>query len=252
MSQLLELSKNISEKLHLLEDGKLNEAGLNEAIKACSKLQEALYILRFKGYEEKEESHTKREENIQLNFGTVSSNQISLIDAIEEAQIHIAPEHISDNEVLESGIKWEANEPKKETAKTSQTAVKEKTAENPTEITPKQAPVIEKQKAVEDPNLSLNEQLNQDVNQQRLGEKLQQSAIKDLRSAISINQRFLFINGLFDGKTEIFQEALEHLETASSRREAKNIENELFKKHAWDDDNKTVQAFSNLIDRRYP
>ena len=238
MSHLLDLAQNISEKLNELENGTLDKQGLNDVIAATGQLQEALYILRFKGYEEEVEVKAESREAIKLDFGTVSTNQISLIDAIEEAQIHVGKESTSFSRHSEPKIVWEAQEEVQETKVAVETEIKAKKVE-------------EVNAASEANNVSLNDQLIQDGSKQRLGEKLQQSAIKDLRAAISINQRFLFINGLFDGRTEVFQEALETLESAHNSKDAKAIEQRLIQKYGWDVEDKTVLQFSNLIDRRF-
>lgn len=246
MSHLLDLAQNISEKLNELENGSLDKQGLNDVIAATGQLQEALYILRFKGYEEEVEVKEKSREAIKLDFGSVSSNQISLIDAIEEAQIYVGKETTSFSSHSEPKIVWESNDEVEEVVE-----VVEKQKENSTKVVEEVKVSIETKTVKEANNVSLNDQLIQDGSKPRLGEKLQQSAIKDLRAAISINQRFLFINGLFDGKTEVFQEALETLESAHNAKDAKAIEQRLIQKYGWDIEDKTVLQFSNLIDRRF-
>jgi hypothetical protein len=251
MSHLLELAKNISKRLNELEKGDLDKQGLNDVIAETTQLQEALYILRFKGYEERELQKSKPQENIKLDFGSATSNQISLIDAIEEAQVDEKPIEFNLEQVAEPKIVWD----KQDTTKKPET----KEAIRPTEVQePKvAATVIEKSEStaaiVEEASnpVSLNEKIKQDGGTQRLGDKLQQTAIKDLRVAISINQRFLFINSLFDGRTEVFNETLEKIEAAPTGYAAKEIEKELVQRHGWDVEDKNVLQFSNLIERRF-
>lgn len=243
MSHLLELAKNISEKLNELEKGRLDKQGLNDVIAETTQLQEALYILRFKGYEEAEAQKSKPQQNIKLDFGSAPSNQISLIDAIEEAQVEEKPMEFKLEEVAEPNIVWETKA--EESTETEPVAVPEALAPQEKVVAP--APT----KAADSTQVSVNEKIKQDSSTQRLGDKLQQTAIKDLRVAISINQRFLFINSLFDGRTEVFNEALEKIEAAPTGYAAKEIEKELVARHGWDAEDKTVMQFSNLIERRF-
>lgn len=245
MSHLLELAKNISAKLNELEKGSLDRQGLNDVIADTTQLQEALYILRFKGYEEAEAAKNKPQQNIKLDFGTVQSNQISLIDAIEEAQVGEKPIEVKLEAVAEPKIVWENNTSPKAKEKMAPAPATEKIEEPIKTSNP--APVAE----MDSNQVSLNDKIKQDGGAQRLGDKLQQSAIKDLRVAISINQRFLFINSLFDGRTEVFNEALEKIESATTGYAAKEIEKEMVQRHGWDVEDKNVMQFSNLIERRF-
>lgn len=243
MSHLLELAKNISHRLNELENGRLDKQGLNTVIADTAQLQEALYILRFKGYEEAEAAKPKSQQNIKLDFGTSPSNQISLIDAIEEAQDGEKPIEFKMEQVAEPNIVWETKEHAQPTEALVATEEQKQQAEDVEEQTT--------EPANENAQVSLNEKIKQDSSTQRLGDKLQQTAIKDLRVAISINQRFLFINSLFDGRTEVFNEALEKIEAAPTGYAAKEIEKELQASHGWDVEDKTVMQFSNLIERRF-
>jgi hypothetical protein len=244
MSHLLELAKNISEKLNELENGSLDKQGLNAIIADTTQLQEALYILRFKGYEEAEAAKQPHQENIKLDFGTEKSNQISLIDAIEEAQVSEKPIELKLDNVVEPKIVWE-NKETEASEKEVETTVKVDAPVKKEQVVP--TPV----KEVDNNQVSVNEKIKQGSDKQRLGDKLQQTAIKDLRVAISINQRFLFINSLFDGRTEVFNEALEKIESAATGYAAKEIEKELVQRHGWDVEDKNVMHFSNLIERRF-
>tara|TARA_R110001592_G_scaffold325782_4_gene606311 strand:- start:222228 stop:222977 length:750 start_codon:yes stop_codon:yes gene_type:complete len=247
MSHLLELAKNISEKLNELEKGNLDKQGLNDVIADTTQLQEALYILRFKGYEEAEAAKTKPQQNIKLDFGSVQSNQISLIDAIEEAQVGEKPIEVKLEEVAEPKIVWD-NNPASSVVENTKSVEPEVKTEEPVQ---KEKVVANPVTEVDNNQVSLNEKIKQDTGTQRLGDKLQQTAIKDLRVAISINQRFLFINSLFDGRTEVFNEALEKIESATTGYAAKEIEKELIQRHGWDVEDKNVMQFSNLIERRF-
>lgn len=85
-----------------------------------------------------------------------------------------------------------------------------------------------------------------------LGEKLNDEAIKDLKKAIGINDRFLFINDLFRGDEAMYERSIKTINSFDTWPEAEYwIRRELKTKLGWVDDDKTVQEFDHLIKRRF-
>ena len=89
-------------------------------------------------------------------------------------------------------------------------------------------------------------------NKVELGEKLNDEAIKDLKKAIGINDRFLFINDLFRGDEAMYERSIKTINSFDTWPEAEYwIRRELKTKLGWVDDDKTVQEFDHLIKRRF-
>lgn len=79
-----------------------------------------------------------------------------------------------------------------------------------------------------------------------------QTPIKDLKKAISINDRFLFINELFRGDESAYERSLKTINGFRIRPEADFwIERELKVKLGWDDKSPAVAQFFNLVQRRF-
>jgi hypothetical protein len=98
---------------------------------------------------------------------------------------------------------------------------------------------------------SLNEVLNE--NKEELSEILQNSPIKDLKKAIGINDRFLFINELFQGDETSFERSIKTINGFSIYAEAEYwIRRELKTKLGWDLQSETVKEFDALVKRRFP
>ncbi len=98
---------------------------------------------------------------------------------------------------------------------------------------------------------SLNEILNE--NKEELSETLQNSPIKDLKKAIGINDRFLYINELFQGDETIFERSIKTINGFSIYPEAEYwIRRELKTKLGWDLQSETVKEFDALVKRRFP
>lgn len=96
---------------------------------------------------------------------------------------------------------------------------------------------------------SLNEKLKQAKIE--LGESLE-APIKDLKKAIGVNDRYLFINELFRGDEVMYERSIKTINGFSIFPEAEYwIKRELKLKLGWDDKNEVVKQFDQLVRRRF-
>jgi hypothetical protein len=103
-------------------------------------------------------------------------------------------------------------------------------------------------------NAFLNESLNDKLKQGKteLFEILKEAPIKDLRKAIGINDRFLFISDLFRGDEVMYERSIKTINSFNIYPEAEYwINRELKVKIGWDNESKTVQHFDQLVKRRF-
>ncbi len=101
-----------------------------------------------------------------------------------------------------------------------------------------------------DRGASLNEKLKQ-ANLE-LSDALQEVPVKDLKKAIGINDRFLFIKELFRGDEVMYERSIKTINGFSIYPEAEYwIKRELKLKLAWDETNPAVKQFDQLIRRRF-
>jgi hypothetical protein len=97
---------------------------------------------------------------------------------------------------------------------------------------------------------SLNDKLRQGKTE--LVEILKETPIKDLRKAIGINDRFLFINELFRGDEAMYERSIKTINSFNIYPEAEYwINRELKVKIGWNNDTTTVQHFDQLVKRRF-
>lgn len=97
---------------------------------------------------------------------------------------------------------------------------------------------------------SLNEKLK--VEKIELGSVLQESPIRDLRKAIGINDRYLFINELFRGDETMYERSLKTINGFNILPEAQYwIQRELKVKLGWNEQSDTVSHFDQLVRRRF-
>ncbi|MBL7725795.1 MAG: hypothetical protein JNK27_16775 [Chitinophagaceae bacterium] len=97
---------------------------------------------------------------------------------------------------------------------------------------------------------SLNDKLKQGKTE--LMEVLKEAPVKDLRKAVGINDRFLFINELFRGDENMYERSIKTINNFNIYAEAEYwISRELKVKLGWDSSTNTVQHFDQLVKRRF-
>jgi hypothetical protein len=94
----------------------------------------------------------------------------------------------------------------------------------------------------------LHETLAQYQNTHDLSRKFQHTPLKDIFSAISLNDRFLFIKELFDNDSVLFQNTIEILNSSGSFNPAVQYLDSQFH---WDFNEPMVQKLLDLVHRRY-
>ena len=99
---------------------------------------------------------------------------------------------------------------------------------------------------------SVADRLAKSKSEKSVADKMQHKPVKDIRDAIGINEKFLFINELFDGNLQDYSEALNTLNASADLQSAQEfIERELAVRFKWSDDNEHVKNFRNLVARRF-
>lgn len=97
---------------------------------------------------------------------------------------------------------------------------------------------------------SLNDKLRQGKTE--LIEILKETPVKDLRKAVGINDRFLFVNELFRGDENMYERCIKTINSFSIYPEAEYwITRELQVKLGWNTDHTAVQHFYQLVKRRF-
>lgn len=98
---------------------------------------------------------------------------------------------------------------------------------------------------------SLNEKITQGRGDHSLGQRMQAKPISDLRTAIGINEKFQFVNDLFEGRIEMYNDAITNLNNCNSGLVAENILYDLKLKHNWNDKTEAYGKLKNFVTRRY-
>lgn len=97
---------------------------------------------------------------------------------------------------------------------------------------------------------SLNDRLKE--KKIELSDKLTDAPIKDLRKAIGVNDRFVFLNELFRGDEAMYERSIKTIQNFSILAEAEYwIRRELKVKIGWHDNHPVVKQFDALVRRRF-
>jgi len=104
--------------------------------------------------------------------------------------------------------------------------------------------------AVPTADATLNEQLAS--HQKEVSDQLSSAPIRDLRKAIGINDRFVFINELFRGDESMYERSIKTINNFTNYAEANYwMERELKVKLGWDDTLPATRDFYALLRRRF-
>jgi hypothetical protein len=98
---------------------------------------------------------------------------------------------------------------------------------------------------------TMNDQLASGESDNSIGNKMQQSHITDLKSAIGINDKFLFINELFKGDLASYNRAIENLNFCHSKQEALEKLNDLRYQFNWSENTGSYLRLTDFLKRRY-
>lgn len=97
---------------------------------------------------------------------------------------------------------------------------------------------------------SLNEKLSEKKTE--LAEKLKEEPLRDIRKAIGLNDRYIFITELFRGDEAMYERSLKTINHFSIYPEAEFwIQRELKLKLGWQEDHPFVKQFDQLVRRRF-
>ncbi|MFB9842579.1 hypothetical protein [Mucilaginibacter ginsenosidivorans] len=169
---------------------------------------------------------------------------------IEEEPVSASP--IKQPEIIEEPVKEPEPVKQPELAK-----------EAPITETPKPAPSVELQMAkapvevktdtaTEEP-LTINQMISAQLNKTaKVAEQLHAPAITDLKQAINLNDKLLYIKDLFNGYNLAYSEAIDLLNRFSTFAEAEDfLKTNYATKNNWDAKESTVEKFYALLKRRY-
>ena len=234
---LKDLTKSLSNGINKLESGKLDSNELNSLLEDSRTLHERITVLQYLAFEKevkvkevkKQKKEPKKQQgSFELNFGTQ--------EIIEDTSVEDG--HESKTEDLD------------EDTPANQTNLLDAIEERVEDVDAEEDNKYVVEKTDLDHSTSINDTFASGTSEKTVADKLSRQPIKDLKSAIGLNQKFLFMNDLFEGENEIFNNAINKINSFNTLPEAiAFIDSEL--SSAWDKENSSVLNFMDLVERRF-
>jgi len=198
-------------------------------------------------------------ENLQRHYAK-SDELFDKTNLLEALSKHVALPEKADTITTETDKKEEIEEKQPEeketvepeTEKPQEEAASEKPASkkeegNPSEKSDKTALHMRFQKQ----GTSLNDQLKSSP-KKSLADELGKQKVNTLHSVISVNQRFIFMNELFEGNKKEYEEAIQNLENFSDYEAASNYLIDTFaQKYHWDQKEEETEQLFSLLSRKF-
>ncbi len=98
---------------------------------------------------------------------------------------------------------------------------------------------------------SLNDTITSNKEDLSFAHKMQLKPISDLKAAIGINEKFQFINDLFEGRTDRYNDAINRLNSCGSINEASIVMSRLNMEHKWNKESDAYNKLNTFLSRRY-
>lgn len=261
--KLSEIAKELNAKLDALHLGQLSAEQIEGLTEQSRELYERLVVLRFKAYTHEvkgtEENFITDDEVPTTHLpkalaptepSVVAENTPSIPFSVHvpqstEKTAEVPSNQVSLMDVIEEVMKEEQPEEKNVEAADTQTQEPE----------PVFKPDLFASKPVNTPlpgaQESLNDRLAKNITPvESIASKLESTPIPDLKKAISLNQRFQFSKELFKGNNQDYEVTIDRLNTAT-REEALRQIAALRSKYAWKEDSPVAADFIDLVERRF-
>lgn len=94
--------------------------------------------------------------------------------------------------------------------------------------------------------------ISREVQKETLVEQFQHKKIIKLKEAIGINEKFFFLNELFEGDLTNYNQAIETLDEFSNSDEANNFIEKLAEQYHWEEHEQARIRFKDFFNRKFP
>ena len=177
----------------------------------------------------------------------------------EDADLNIDEGNDEENMIVEEEVEEEEmiieNEVVDEVSATEEELSADSLADNPIELK-KEEPKKEEDSGIRAyrivrDNVHTIGDILEKTEDNSLAARLQRKPVSDLISAIGINDKFLFLNELFNGSMEKYNKSIRSLNSFSTLLGAKTYMSELQIEFQWDCNSDAYKKLNDLIERRF-
>ena len=265
---LADLIAELQAALTELDAGTLEVERMDALTERSRELYERLIVLRYKAFEQFAKGDT--EDDFRIG-GEVDEAQTDLLSAIEEIEteqkppINPTPELFSFEPPAPAPAPEQEPEPEPAVASAPEPEVEDVPEPEPEpepvvefipepepepevevapEPEPEPAPAVDAQGHAPQEDAPIHEQLATD--KESLVERLERAPLAQIKGSISLNQKFLLINELFDGDSDWYDQVIGQLDQAGDRAAAFALVDGL-----GEDGAESRALITELIERRY-
>src|SRR5690554_523190 len=235
---------DLSEKL---EKGELRAEEI-EAMTAFSRqLYERMVVLQYKAYEATVKAENADHKEVEV--------EAEANEATEPDQMYVSetPAEEAASESNRADKETNTGKPRPEQqAKDDLEELSERLSFrfSPEEIPSNQISLIDSIEEIKKMDRSINEAFSDQP--ASLAQRLNKKPVANLKTAITINQKFKFISDLFDNDADAFAKAIERINACTSYIEADEfIQNGLTRRFEWEMKSATVRELMDLVERRF-
>ncbi len=98
---------------------------------------------------------------------------------------------------------------------------------------------------------NLNDSLQEEV--ETLADLHEKQGIEGIKKSITINQRFMFVNELFEGDSDEFESVVNYLDNCANKEEALDFINMNYVQgKGWDNESEEFEEFIHIVHKRFP
>lgn len=98
---------------------------------------------------------------------------------------------------------------------------------------------------------NLNDKIQKSKTEKSISSRMSHQSIKDLKSAIGINEKFLFINELYKGNMKAYNDSIILLNDCDSHDKAMEILDNLKSEYKWESDMVAFLTLKDFVDRKH-
>ncbi len=98
---------------------------------------------------------------------------------------------------------------------------------------------------------NLNDKIQKSKADKSISSRMSHQSIKDLKSAIGINEKFLFINELYKGNMKAYNDSIIILNDCDSHEKAMEILDNLRSEYKWESDMVAFLTLKDFVDRKH-
>ena len=110
---------------------------------------------------------------------------------------------------------------------------------------------ISNEEESQEPASSVHERISDQGGDVSLEEKLKKNPVEDLKKSIGINEKFSFINELFEGDLNSYNDTIDQLNSCEDLNTAKELLLRTAQELSWEEDSETMGKLSDLVERRF-